>query len=306
MKRAARPAKEGWLTTRSDVNPFRPDGAEDQRDKALIDAARGGSREALEDLVRRHQAFLHNLAVRMLCSSVDAEDATQEILVKAITKLGSFEGRSSFRTWLYRIAVHHLLNMRRDLLAYSFESYGHGLDATPDLDLPDAAQVPVDLKLLVDEARLGCTTGMLLCLDREQRLIYIIGEILGATDAIGAELLELSRDAFRQKLSRARRDLHAFMNDKCGLVNPANPCRCEKKTRAFMQAGYVDPKSLRFARERITEVRAVAERVQPALPGYDGACADVFAKHPFYEPKDVAGHLRQLLEQPEFRAHFDV
>lgn len=181
-----------------------------------------------------------------------------------------------------------------------------GLDEKPDLDLPDRAQVPVDVKLLVDEARLGCTMAMLLCLDREQRLVYVLGEILGASDTAAAEILETTRDAFRQKLSRARRDLHGFMNDKFGLVNPTNPCRCEKKTRAFMKAGYVDPENLLFARDRLRIVREVAERAQPALPGYDGICADIYAAQPFYEAKDIAAYVRNLLKRPEFRATFGV
>lgn len=49
----------------------------------------------------------------MLYHPQDAEDATQEILVNILTRLSCFEGRSSFRTWLYRIAVNHLLNIRR-------------------------------------------------------------------------------------------------------------------------------------------------------------------------------------------------
>jgi hypothetical protein len=88
---------------------------------------------------------------------------------------------------------------------------------------------------------------MLLCLDRGQRLVYVLGEIFEVGDAVGAELLEISRDNFRQRLTRARRDLHNFMNEKCGLVDPANPCRCDKKTRGFIQAGYVDPANLLFA-----------------------------------------------------------
>ena len=51
----------------------------------------------------RHQPWIYNIAARMLYHPQDAEDATQEILVKALTALASFEGRSSFRTWLYRI-----------------------------------------------------------------------------------------------------------------------------------------------------------------------------------------------------------
>jgi len=75
--------------------------------------ARGGDRKALEDLIERHQAWIYNIALRMLFHPQDAEDATQEILIKVVTRLSSFEGRSSFRTWLYRIVVNHLLNVRR-------------------------------------------------------------------------------------------------------------------------------------------------------------------------------------------------
>src|SRR2546422_246865 len=60
------------------------------------------------------------------------------------------------------------------------------LDATPDMELPDPSSVPADVQLLVDEARIGCTSGMLRCLDREQRLIYILGEIFCVTDGVGA------------------------------------------------------------------------------------------------------------------------
>ncbi len=296
------------MAVQMDVDPFRHDEGEDARDRELVQAARAGSSEALEELVRRHQGFLHNLALRMVYTPEDAEDATQEILVKAVTKLASYEGRSRFRTWLYRIAVNHLLNMQRTRREgrLTFAAFAKGLDDAPAEELPDRTQVPVDVKLLVEEARLGCTMAMLLCLDREQRLVYALGEILGASDAVGAEVMDIGRDAFRQKLSRARKDLHGFMNEKCGLVNPSNPCRCEKKTRAFMRAGYVDPANLRFARERVRQVKEVALRTQPALPGYDGVCAELHRAGPFQEPRDVAGRVRRLVESADFRETFRV
>src|SRR5881296_4734874 len=290
-------------------NPFAENPATDPEDRVLVLRAKSGDREALEELVGRHQAWIYNIALRMLYHPQDAEDATQEILVKAVTALSSFEGRSSFRTWLYRIAVNHLLNTKRGRLEparMSFNCYAHALDRTPDLDLPDQRSVPVDLRLLVDEARLSCTSGMLLCLDREQRLIYILGEILEVTDAVGAELLEISRENFRQRLARARRDLHSFMNDKCGLVDPANPCRCEKKTRGFIQAGYVDPNKLLFARARITHVRAVLPQTDRALTALDAQCARVYREHPFYEAPDIVPALRRLIESEEFRRATDL
>src|SRR3989475_6740500 len=97
----------------SSTNPFADDAPTDLEDRTLVARARSGSREALEDLVRRHQGWIYNIAVRMLYHPHDAEDATQEILIKAVTRLSSFEGRSSVRTWLYRIVVNHVLNMKR-------------------------------------------------------------------------------------------------------------------------------------------------------------------------------------------------
>src|SRR5438034_3469997 len=178
----------------------------DDADRALVERAAAGERQALEDLVRRHQAWIYNIAIRMLAHPQDAEDATQEVLIKALTRLSSFEGRSRFRTWLYRIVVNHVLNTKRGRLeppTISFSCYAHGLDRTADLDPPDQSSVPIDVRLLVEEARLSCTAGMLLCLDREQRLIYILGEIFEVTDGVGSELLEISRDNFRQRLARA-------------------------------------------------------------------------------------------------------
>jgi RNA polymerase sigma factor (sigma-70 family) len=278
-------------------------------DRRLVSRASGGDRDALEQLVQRHQAWVYNIAVRMLAHPHDAEDATQEIFIKAVTRLSSFEGRSSFRTWLYRIAVNHVLNMKRGRLepeALTFSCYAHGLDGTPDQDLPDQSSVPVDVRLLVEEARISCTSGMLLCLDRGQRLVYILGEILDVGDAVGAELLEISAENFRQRLSRARRDLHAFMNDKCGLVNSANPCRCAKKTRGFMKAGYVDPSNLLFARARMTQVRDVVPATARAVATLDEQCARIYRDHPLNEPPDIAHALRHLIDSSDFRRAVDL
>jgi RNA polymerase sigma factor (sigma-70 family) len=275
----------------------------DAEDCLLVARARSGESDALEELVRRHQPWIYNIAVRMLYHPQDAQDATQEILIKALTHLSSFEGRSTFRTWLYRIVVRHVLNAKRGRLepaVLTFSCYGHGLDNTPDLDLPDERSAPADVRLLVDEARITCTTGMLLCLDRGQRLVYILGEIFAVSDAVGAELLETSRDNFRQRLARARRDLHSFMNDKCGLVNQANPCRCARKTRGFIQAGYVDPQSLLFARERVHQVREVVPRAHAALMTLDDRCAETYREHPFHESPDLLQALRRLVASPDF------
>jgi RNA polymerase sigma factor (sigma-70 family) len=284
-------------------NPLTDDGAPDA-DRELVSQAQAGSREALEQLITRHQRWVYNIVQRMIYLPHDAEDVTQEILIKLITKLSTFKGDSRFRTWLYRIVVNHVLNMKRtrgEEYGWTFERYGSGLNSAPDEELPDPRTVPVDLKLIVDEAMIGCTSGMLLCLTREQRLVYILGEIFGVTDVVGAELLETSRDAFRQKLSRARRDLHHFMHGQCGLVNAANPCRCANKTQAFIRAGYIDTSKLLFASDHVTRVRDVARKVHEDLEVLDAAYAEIHRGHPFLESRDFVALVRDLIDRPDFR-----
>jgi hypothetical protein len=135
---------------------------------------------------------------------------------------------------------------------------------------------------------------MLLCLDREQRLVYILGEIFDVSDRVGADVLEISRDNFRQKLARARRDLQHFLSDQCGLVNPANPCRCAKKTQGFIEAGYVRPDRLIFVRDRMTQVREVARRAADAVADFNDRLAGLYRDHPFHDSPDFVARLRHL------------
>jgi RNA polymerase sigma factor (sigma-70 family) len=288
-------------------NPLGDDAPADA-DRDLVERAQRGSRDALEQLVTRHQRWIYNIVLRMIYLPQDAEDITQEILIKLITKLSAFKGDSRFRTWLYRIVVNHVLNMKRargETVEWTFEKYGSGLNSAPDEELPDPRSVPVDLQLIVDEAMIGCTSGMLLCLSREQRIVYILGEIFGVTDGVGAELLEISRDSFRQRLSRARRDLHHFMHGQCGLVNAANPCRCEKKTQAFIKAGYIDTHKLLFASDHLTRVRDVAPKVHDDIEALDAAYAEIHRGHPFLEGRDFVALVRDLVDRPDFKKTLD-
>src|SRR5438105_10843647 len=141
-------------------NPFTEVVDADSPDDELVAEAQHGNRVALEKLVLRHQAWIYNIAVRMVFEPHDAEEVTQEVLVKVITRLRTFKGQSKFRTWLYRIAANYVLNMKRrnaETQVTTFDAYGAAINRTPDLDLPDSKSVPVELRLLVEEAKNGCT-----------------------------------------------------------------------------------------------------------------------------------------------------
>ncbi|AMV31518.1 RNA polymerase sigma factor CnrH [Pirellula sp. SH-Sr6A] len=290
-------------------NPF-AEAVDESTDWELIEQSKSGNQAALEKLILRHQAWIYNIAVRMVFHPHDAEEVTQEVLVKAITGLSTFHGESKFRTWLYRITSNHILNMKRrgaDRESFTFSSYADAINGTPDLNLPDPKSVPVDVPLLVEEAKISCTMGMLLCLDRRQRLIFVLAEIFGVSDSVGSEILEMTPDNFRQSLSRARRDLYQFMNNQCGLINEKIPCRCPKKTRGFIDAGHVDPHNMIFSLPRLSQIREVAADAYTQIDtSLDHQHAAIFRDHPFLEPKDQISWLRKMLEHRSLRDSLDL
>lgn len=235
------------FTKIDEMNPFNPIAYDNHTDLRLIDEALNGSSKSLEELIKRHQHYIYNIALKMVLSPFDAEDITQEVLIKVVTKLSQFQGKSNFRTWLYRITFNHFLKMKKYWLEdsiVSFEQYGNDLNNIEDIEL--TAEERQSQAELIKEAKFSCMMGMLLCLNREQRLVYILGEIFEADHSVGSELLNISKSNFRKRLERARKDLYQFMNNKCGLVNKKNPCRCARKTSGFIKAGWVDKDSMKF------------------------------------------------------------
>ncbi len=282
----------------------------DSTDQQLVRVARDGSSDALDALVRRHQGFVYSIALRMLWDPQDAEDATQEILIKIVTGLSSFRGESAFRTWAYRIATNHVLNSKRsraEKTVTGFDDFGIKIDELSDLDLAGEVAAEAERRVLAEETRVACLTGMLLCLDRAQRLTYILGEVFEVSDALGSEILGITRQNFRQRLARSRRQLYEFMRGKCGLVNSANPCRCARKTRGAIRAGIVDPKSLKFVPAHVTRIEQDAKDRSREFRQVVGAgYAHLFRDQNLKEPPDLVPRLRSIVSDERFRATLDL
>ncbi|MBN1424618.1 RNA polymerase sigma factor [Candidatus Fermentibacteria bacterium] len=277
----------------------------DGEDRALVSKAVGGDRQALEELIHRHQSWIDNVALRMVWLPEDAEDVTQEILIKMLTRLVSFRGESSFRTWLYRILSNHVANMRRrrsERVFSSFAAYGASIDATPDMDPPDPEGLPVDAGLIVEEVRLSCMMGMILCLDRSHRLAFILGAMLGADAGTGSAIMSISSENFRQKLSRGRRKISQFMDEKCGLIRPENPCHCARKAQALILAGHISPGRLLFASGDTARIKEMARHELEVMDDEALARSEEFIRdQPFYRSPDFVRILRDTIDQIPFQ-----
>lgn len=266
-------------------NPFQVD-YPDQIDGELVKLAINGDKKALQNLIMRHQIFVYNLALKITKNIEDAEDLTQEVFIKSITSLSKFEGKSKFRTWLYRITVNHFLNTKKrksELEIVDFETYFNSIDNMPNNELSDQEQS--DLTDSIEELRISCTAGMLLCLDREQRMIYILGEMFNIDHNLGSEILGISTGNFRIRLMRARVDLYNWMNERCGLINKSNPCRCSKKTKAYIEAGLVDPTNLKFNTRHKNRIYELSEKNAGSITNtIEDLNKSIFQQHPLQEP----------------------
>ena len=269
-------------------------------ERPLNELARGavdGDRAALSELVTRIQHPLYRLSLRFLGHPDDAQDATQEILIRVITRLGTFEGRSEFMTWAYTVAIRMLLRTRKRLVESSVrgaETFGNLLDR--NLATQDFTAEEVEYRMLCDEVRISCTYGMLLCLSRSLRAAYLLGDVLGMTDVEGAAILEITPAAFRQRVSRARRTVRQVIDNRCGLVNAANPCRCGRQIEGSLALGILDRDNPAFANHaREPGAPPVADVLASAAAQLDVATAigDLYRADRFAAPEEVFAHVQR-------------
>lgn len=278
----------------------------EDKSQKLVNEANAGNKKALEELIRLHELFIYNVAWKYTNDQDEAKDLTQEVLIKIISNLSSFEGKSSFRTWAYRIVVNQFLQTKRRPMEDTwkdFDDFAEKLNAIPSLDLsPEEEEEQV---LRTKTARTRCMSGMLMCLTREQRLLYLVGDVFKVDHQTGAEVFGLSKDNYRQKLSRTRKEFHSFMNRQCGLVNLDNPCRCSKKAKAMEAAGRMqtnvklfDPKfSATIAKYADQHADEVADTV-------DKKYIEFFQKHPTKEDFDAKTIVNEILEDPDLHRHY--
>ena len=279
-------------------------------DEDLVRQSLQGSRANLEQLVQRYKNLIYNLAFKMTMHQEDAADLTQEVLIRVITKLDSFRQESSFKTWVYRITVNQILNFKKSAAVQqktTFRQFGNNLDQAPDADLAAEQQYEADSQMLYEETKQTCMSGMLLCLDDKHRMAFLLGELFGIKDKAGSQILNTTPENFRMMLSRAKKDLYNFMQDKCGLVNTSNPCRCAKKTKAFIDAGFVNPRSLRFAGSHLRYIEGVAATRQEELDDLIGnEYRQLYLNHSFLDGPDFLRALDELLASDKLTRIFHL
>ncbi|MGY0017829.1 RNA polymerase sigma factor [Streptomyces sp. YJ-C3] len=269
-------------------------------ERELVERAVGGDKAALEDVVRRVQDPLYRLALRMTWRPADAEDAAQEILIRVVTGLATWRAEARLLTWAYRVGVNHLLNLRRrtpqEAAGLSLDAFGEDLVA----GLAASDYVGPDAELLAREVRLTCTQAMLQCLERGERVAFVLAEVFGLASADAAWILDVSPAAYRKRLERARTRLRSFMDATCGLVDPAAPCRCARRVAPAVAAGRVDPRRPALATHPVSPGGRDLARASAQMGRLHDA-ATVLRSHPDYAaPRARTEAVLSLLDSGRF------
>ena len=186
-------------------------------DSALVERCRQGDSAAMEQLILKYQDRIYNVILRICANTDDATELTQDTFVKIIEKINEFEGRSSFYTWAFRIAVNLTLNycqrsVRLKYKSLETEENGHNKQARRELKefltdegCPDPAAVAEKKELFKIAA------DVLMKLDEEHRTVVVLRDIEGMNYARIAEVLDIELGTVKSRLSRARNNLRKIM-----------------------------------------------------------------------------------------------
>lgn len=266
-------------------------GTPDQPTFDLVDKAIAGDGEALDELLRSTSGLVFNLALRLLGTVHDAEDATQEIAVKIMTRLSTFRKESAFSTWVYRISVNHLKDCRTHQFAhvpFSFEMYGADIVDERANDVPDLSE-GVDRNMLARELKLSCTNAMLQCLDADSRCAYVLGTMFKVDSRTAADVLGTTPEAYRQRLSRARKTVAEFLG-AYRQHGGSEVCSCARRMDFAIATHRLAPRNLEYL--ELTEDERAQGAFVDAMDELDGY-ASLFDQLPAYRPTP---RTKQLLE----------
>ena len=263
----------------------------------LIQKATAGDKEALEAVLVSVQDLIFNLSLRMLGTFPDAEDATQDILLKIITHLSSFKGESSFSTWVFRIASNHLKNYQKHMFAkfpLTFAFYGEDIENANIRDVPDLTQ-DVEQSILAEELKLSCTNVMLQCLDAESRCIFILGTMFKLDSRIAGDILGITPEAYRQRLSRIRRKVADFLKKYCGEYGNGT-CHCSDRINYAIQNHRINPAKLDFT----TAVPKKIQNFKEAMEEIDGISHEFSFCKTYQSPERMKKFIEDFLNGPSF------
>lgn len=186
-------------------------------DAVLVEQCQQGHSAAMERLIVKYQDRIYNVVFKMCGNRDDAAELTQDIFVKFIEKINTFQGRSAFYTWLFRIAV----NMTLNFCKRRFKVVNRSLDEPVGEQMDQAKQSlgsflvdknAVEPSVMAQRKEVAEIISLALGkLDDSQRMVLILRDIEGMSYAEVADSLDIELGTVKSRLSRARSNLREIL-----------------------------------------------------------------------------------------------
>lgn len=178
----------------------------------LVNKAVKGDNSAFEALMEKHMGIIYNIALRMTANQDDAEDMTQEIMIKIFRSLGSFKGNSKFSTWIYRVAVNTCLDelkKKKNKKHLSLDAEISGDDGENQIEIKDDSPSPE--KLAEQNELRDMVAAAVKLLSDEHRAVIVLRDIRGMSYSEIAGILGCSDGTVKSRISRARAQLKMIL-----------------------------------------------------------------------------------------------
>lgn len=247
----------------------------------------------MNELVEKYSRKVFNLAYRITGNRPDAEDVVQETFLQVFRHLDSFKGESAVYTWIYKIALNNCLKLKKKMDKVYVESLDEKVEMFKD-DIPAEVQEwykdpekAAHIHELLTQIRTGCLHFLSFRLPENQRIVYILRNVLDFSYRDISEILGIDENVVKARLNRARASLMEFFSHRCQWLTEDNTCTCHSRI-GFALA--LDPEILRKVQAQAVEAGLVSEEEVRAV--YKPSIDDLYRKFPMLEYRN-----QELLEK---------
>lgn len=249
----------------------------------------------INEIIDKYSKKVFNLAYRITGSRADAEDIVQETFMQVYENLGSFKGESNIYTWIYKIALNNCLKLKKKMDKAYVESLDRKVEEYKD-DVPAeveewyaSPEKAVYINELLTEIRHGCMHFLSFRLPENQRIVYVMRNVLDFSYKEISEVLGIGENVIKARLNRARASLLEFFGSRCQWLTTENTCTCRSRI-GFALA--LDPEILRRVKAQALEAGIIGEAELNSV--YKQSIDELYRKFPMIEYMN-AGRLKEKI-----------
>lgn len=194
-----------------------------------------------DDYYKTYHDQLYRVAYRIAGNREDAEDALQEAYLCAMTGYEGFRGESAISTWLYRITVNCTLKFVKRRREFPVSGMARAAGISDEVFFERLKSFDsVEDSVLTDNIRENCLQMFIECMPRQQRVAYVLKELLGLSCKEVASIMEISVAGVKTNVYRARQHMINNLEGRCSLIKKGNPCNCGLWAAYALQTGKKD------------------------------------------------------------------